>query len=125
MELKNYSYTYQHETSAALNQLNYQVHPHAVNFVIGPNGSGKSTLIDALTLNTRFGQISGQVIGPDHDDYLYVTQMLPMLGAVRCSEIAKFILGNIFLTSHIALDHLAGCFEKCVHLSQSRLAQKV
>lgn len=106
MELKDYSYTYQHETALSLNRVNYKVHENAVNFVIGPNGSGKSTLIDALTLNTRFGKAAGQVIGPTDNNYLYVTQYLPLLGTVRCSEITKFILGNVFLDSHIDLGFL-------------------
>lgn len=106
MKLDDYSYTYHREDSPALSHINYCVHNNAINFVIGPNGAGKSTLIDALTLNTRFGKSQGQVIGPRDHDYLYITQFLPMLGAIPCSEIAKFILGNIFSDAHIQITNL-------------------
>lgn len=105
MRLKDVTFKYR-KGGDVLNGVNLTIQDNNINFIIGPNGSGKSTIIDVLTKNVKPEGISGQVDFVKDNDYLYITQYLPMLGKVKCSEIANLVLGNIIGIRRVQLSNI-------------------
>ncbi|WP_050498717.1 ATP-binding cassette domain-containing protein [Oenococcus oeni] len=106
MKITNLTYTYKNNKEPTLKNLSCVFKLHQVNFLIGENGSGKTTLIDAITRQLRGKEYLSSLDFDLGNDYMYISQFLPMLGYVKCSEIAQVILGTIFSTLNITIDDL-------------------
>lgn len=88
----------------SINNLEYIVQEHKINFLIGKNGSGKTTLLDIF-----LGLIDSGKISKDYNlrnDYIYINQMIPMLGSLACREVVQLILGLEFKKSNLELKDL-------------------
>lgn len=111
--MKIHQLNYQHKNGTQLFQgLDYQVQDQAVNFLIGKNGVGKSTLLD-IFMGLRKADCD-----KDYDlgnDYVYISQFLPMLGKIPCKEVAQLILGVIHKRIQISLEDLKAIFPAPVY----------
>jgi len=88
----------------SINEMEYVVQENKINFLIGKNGSGKTTLLDIF-----LGLIDDKKISKDYDlenDYIYINQMIPMLGSLVCREIVQLVLGLEFQKNNLKLDEL-------------------
>lgn len=96
---------FEHEKNGfSMRNLKYIVHENKINFLIGKNGSGKTTLLDIFLGLNNNGVISKDYI--IENDYIYINQMIPMLGSLYCHEIVQLILGLEFNVSNLQLNDL-------------------
>lgn len=103
MKLTIDEFTYK-KSGFEIKDMEYVVQENKVNFLIGKNGSGKTTLLDIF-----LGLIDSGTISKDYElgnDYIYINQMIPMLGSLEGREIAQLVLGLEFQKSNVTLNDL-------------------
>ncbi|GAA0368025.1 ATP-binding cassette domain-containing protein [Alkalibacterium iburiense] len=84
--------------------MEYSVADNKVNFLIGKNGSGKTTLLDIFLglIHTKQATRSYDI----GNDYIYINQMIPLLGSLECREIVQLVLGLKYEKSSLTIHDL-------------------
>lgn len=90
MHLEHLTYHYPGNHKLLFDDLSFCVQEGELNFLIGRNGVGKSTLLD-IFLGLRQAHCVRDYCFKNN--YLAISQGLPMLGRMTCLEIAQLILG--------------------------------
>lgn len=103
MKVENINYKHKRAKELLFEQTTFEVQEGQVNFVIGPNGAGKTTLIDIFL---GFIPTSAEKDYDLGNDYLYINQILPMLGTMTTAQMARFILGLAWGRTIASIDDL-------------------
>lgn len=93
-----------------MDDMEYIVADNKINFLIGKNGSGKTTLLDIF-----LGLVHPEQVTKSYDigeDYIYINQMIPMLGSLECREIVQLVLGLKLEKNSLTINDLAAEVDK-------------
>lgn len=104
MKLEVSHYQYKNSKQPLFESLEYQVEEKRINFLIGENGAGKTTLIDLF-----LGFIKCESSKKDYElnrDFIYISQTLPMLGSIKCKEVAQLVLGVAYHNKNLNLEDI-------------------
>lgn len=101
MQIRALSYTFPHQKTPFFQDVNFDLRPHAVNFLIGKNGGGKTTLADILMgLRPAQGTLTPKLSA------IYLNQQLPLLSGARVEDVADLVLGIEYGRAHLSLTAL-------------------
>ncbi len=91
MKIKDLSFQYEKNGRKIFDDLNWELDPKQVHFILGGNGVGKTTFYEIITGLLRYeGTIEQQI---DPKDILLQLQGVPMLATMKGKDLAELLLG--------------------------------
>lgn len=92
MKIKNLDFQYEKNGRKIFDQLNWELDPEKVHFILGGNGVGKTTFYEIITgLLDYEGVIANRI---DPKDILLQLQGVPMLATMKGKDLADLLVGS-------------------------------
>lgn len=92
MKIKNLDFQYEKNGRKIFDQLNWELDPENVHFILGGNGVGKTTFYEIITGLLDYDGVIENPIDPK--DILLQLQGVPMLATMKGKDLADLLVGS-------------------------------